>query len=249
MEEAFRFLPECASIRKRPVWNQFGACCPADCRIRCPPRELNVWLLSFFFAILPWVTACVKRKSHPTHPMQDEPEEEVGFQHKMSLEGNGMLRIDHQHVHRTTVTPLVVFGDKRVSPGYADSPMSKHSERNYTSKQMGDACEMLIASEMTLAGIPAARMPDNWPHYDVIAQPKGGGPPQRVSVKSRTFRRGASFVAYDKHSQFDWLAIVLLPGDGQTQRRTFIIPRHIADARSRKDGPKAKDSRLLLAAG
>ncbi|MCU1260145.1 MAG: hypothetical protein JWO80_3030, partial [Bryobacterales bacterium] len=30
--------------------------------------------------------------------MQDEPEGDAGFSHKMSLEeGNGMLGIDHQH--------------------------------------------------------------------------------------------------------------------------------------------------------
>jgi hypothetical protein len=40
---------------------------------------------------------------------------------------------------------------------------------------MGDACEMLVAAEMTLAGIPAIKMPDNWPCYDVIAQPRNGG--------------------------------------------------------------------------
>jgi hypothetical protein len=118
--------------------------------------------------------------------------------------------------------------------------MSNHSERNYTSKQMGDACEMLVAAELTLAGFPAAKMPDNWPHYDVVAQPKNGGPLQRISVKSRTFKRGASFVSYDRRSEFDWLAIVLLPGADQLERRVFIVPREIADARSRKDGPAAK---------
>jgi len=37
--------------------------------------------------------------------------------------------------------------------------------RKFTSKQMGDACEMLVAAELTLAGIPALKVPDNWPHY------------------------------------------------------------------------------------
>lgn len=84
--------------------------------------------------------------------------------------------------------------------------------RDYTSKQMGDACEMLIAAEVTLAGIPALKVPDNWPCYDVIAQPKGGGAPQRISVKSRTFKRGGdTFVDFNSKDQFDWLAIVLLP--------------------------------------
>jgi hypothetical protein len=30
---------------------------------------------------------------------------------------------------------------------------------------------MFIAADMTLAGVPARKMPDNWPYYDVVAQP------------------------------------------------------------------------------
>jgi hypothetical protein len=51
---------------------------------------------------------------------------------------------------------------------------------------MGNACEMLVAAELTLAGIPALKVPDNWPHYDVIAQPLGQLA-QRISVKSQTY--------------------------------------------------------------
>jgi len=119
----------------------------------------------------------------------------------------------------------------------------KNAERPFTSKQMGDACEMFVAAEMTLAGVPAMKMPDNWPCYDVIAQPTNGGPPQRVSVKSRTFKRGSgTFVTYKTADQFDWLAIVLLPGADQKTRRVFIVPRSIADSRSKQDGPTAKTS-------
>jgi hypothetical protein len=113
--------------------------------------------------------------------------------------------------------------------------------RDYTNKQMGDACEMLVAAEVTLAGVPALKVPDNWPCYDVIAQPKGGGSPQRISVRSRTFKRGGdTFVSYDAKDQFDWLAIVLLPGADQSNRRIFIVPRNIADARARRDKPTSK---------
>ena len=113
--------------------------------------------------------------------------------------------------------------------------------RDYTNKQMGDACEMLVAGEVTLAGVPALKMPDNWPCYDVIAQPKDGGPPQRISVKSRTFKRGGgTFVVYDSRDQFDWLAIVLLPGNGEPDRRIYLVPRNIADARARRDNPDSK---------
>ncbi|MCC6662073.1 MAG: hypothetical protein IT437_14450 [Phycisphaerales bacterium] len=115
------------------------------------------------------------------------------------------------------------------------------SNRPYTSKQMGDACEMLVAAELTLAGVPALKMPDNWPAYDVIAQPTGGGPPLRISVKSRTFKRGGdTFVTYNAHDEFDWLAIVLLPGAGILERRFFIVPRGVADAKSRRDKPTSK---------
>lgn len=110
-----------------------------------------------------------------------------------------------------------------------------------TPKQQGDACEMLIAGEMTLAGVPAMKMPDNWPCYDVIAQPRDGGAPQRISVKSRTFKRGGeTAVWYEVTDQFDWFAIVQLPGDDQKERRVFIVPRAIADARARRDKPTSK---------
>ena len=47
---------------------------------------------------------------------------------------------------------------------------------------------MIVAAELTLAGIPALKVPDNWPHYDVIAQPIGRTA-QHISVKARTFKR------------------------------------------------------------
>ena len=113
--------------------------------------------------------------------------------------------------------------------------------RPYTSKQMGDACEMLVASELTFAGVPAMKCPDNWPGYDVIAQPRNGSAPQSISVKSRTFKRGGStFVVYNVKDKFDWLAIVLLPGDGLLTRRIFVVPRNIADAKARKDRDSSK---------
>lgn len=109
---------------------------------------------------------------------------------------------------------------------------------------MGDACEMLVAAEMTLAGVPAMKMPDNWPCYDVIARPRGGGPPQRISVKARTFKRGGdTFADYWGKDQFDWLAIVLLPGGDQLTRRTFIVPRSVADARTPPRKTKEPDDR------
>lgn len=115
--------------------------------------------------------------------------------------------------------------------------------RKFTSKQMGDACEMLVAAELTLAGIPALKVPDNWPHYDVIAQPVGQSP-QRISVKSRTYKPGPAYVEYNDYDEFDWLAIVLIvPGDC-TNRSLYIVPRADADKCARKDKPTSKTARL-----
>jgi hypothetical protein len=108
---------------------------------------------------------------------------------------------------------------------------------------MGDACEMLVAAELTLAGIPALKVPDNWPHYDVIAQPMDR-PAQRISVKSRTLKSGAAYVEYNDFDQFDWLAIVLLDGGNCQSRSIYLVPRADADGLARKDKPTSKTAHL-----
>ena len=105
---------------------------------------------------------------------------------------------------------------------------------------MGDACEMLVAAELTLAGIPALKVPDNWPGYDIIAQPPGAKEPLKISVKSRTYKPGAAYIEYKTQDDFDWLVIVILPGNGETRRRFFVIPRAVADAKARKNKPGTK---------
>lgn len=108
---------------------------------------------------------------------------------------------------------------------------------------MGDACEMLVVAELTLAGVPAVKMPDNWPDYDVIALPKSNVVPLKISVKSRTFKHGRdAYVEYNiNDSSFDWMAIVILPSDkGEPdKRRVFIFPKTISDIRFRHNGRPA----------
>ena len=110
---------------------------------------------------------------------------------------------------------------------------------------MGDACEMLVAAELTLAGIPALKVPDNWPHYDVIAQP-ADQPAQRISVKSRTFKSGAAYVEYNDFDQFDWLAIVLLEGESCQSRLIYLVPREDADRLARTDKPTKDGASAIL---
>ena len=101
----------------------------------------------------------------------------------------------------------------------------------YTTKQMGDAGEMLVAAELTLRGIPAFIVPSHWPSYDVVAQPPGREL-QRISVKTRTFAKSGNFVGYNDDDQFDWLAIVILPAQEFERRRIFVIPYEVAQKRS-----------------
>jgi hypothetical protein len=111
--------------------------------------------------------------------------------------------------------------------------------RNYTTEQMADAGEMLVAVELTLAGVPSLRVPDLWPGYYVIAQPLGREP-ERISVKSRTFKPDLACVSYNEIDIFDWLAIVIFPGNTETQRRLSLIPRTLADAKARRDNLVSK---------
>jgi hypothetical protein len=115
--------------------------------------------------------------------------------------------------------------------------MQRH--KDCTAQELGNACEMLVAAELTLAGVPSLRVPDLWPSYYVIVQPSGRQP-QRISVKSRAFKPGPAYVSYDEADIFDWLAIVILPGNTETRRRLFSIPRTLADAKARRDKPMSK---------
>jgi hypothetical protein len=114
-----------------------------------------------------------------------------------------------------------------------------------TTKQRGDAGEYLVMAELNFAGVPALKVPDNWPGCDVIARPLDSRPLD-VSVKTRTFKP-ADYVAYRQADRFDFLALVLLPGNGLARRRIFLIPRLIADAKMKKDGPRAKTQEMYCA--
>src|ERR1700680_2086388 len=97
----------------------------------------------------------------------------------------------------------------------------------YTTKQMGDAAEMMVAANLTLCGVPSFTGPVNWPGYDVIAAPRNK-PSQRVSVKCR----GTSNINF-RPADFDWLAIVVI---NERPYRFFILPRDVAVKHSTETG-------------
>ena len=41
--------------------------------------------------------------------------------------------------------------------------------KDCTAQEMADACEMLVAAELTLAGVPSLRVPDLWRYYVIAA--------------------------------------------------------------------------------
>ncbi len=127
----------------------------------------------------------------------------------------------------------------RIEGGSRETRTGHPPSRPYTSKQMGDACEMVVAAELTLAGVPALKVPDNWPGYDVIAQP-WDRPAQRISVKARTYKNGAAYVGFNDYDLFDWLAIVLLPSGNFSERTIYVIPRAVAESSARRDRPTSK---------
>ena len=125
------------------------------------------------------------------------------------------------------------------------------TDRLYTTKQMGDAGEMLVAAELTLAGIPALTVPDNWPHYDIIAQPPPDWSgcstplPQRISVKTRTFSDDDRTISYNSTDEFDWLAIVILKQESKS-RSIFIVPSEIAEERCYKTSGSHRNRRFVI---
>src|SRR5215472_11738985 len=124
----------------------------------------------------------------------------------------------------------------------AIASLAEGVDKPHTTKQMGDAGEMLVAAELTLHGVPALTVPDFWPGCDVIAQPRGDSKPQRISVKTRTYSR--QIAGYNDIDEFDWLAVVVLPGPGLDHRRFFIVPRKVADRRAHlRDQHWRKDPR------
>jgi hypothetical protein len=113
---------------------------------------------------------------------------------------------------------------------------------------MGDAGEMLVAAELTLAGVPALKAPDFRPGYDVVAQPiEAGSKPLRISVKTRTTNGKANLIRYYDTEEFDWLAIVILPDNylDRDRRRFFILPRDIADNRAATTTHNGKPARCF----
>jgi hypothetical protein len=77
-----------------------------------------------------------------------------------------------------------------------------------TTKQRGDAAEHYVISMLGFNNIPAAKMPDNWPGYDLVAQRRNAAKPLRISVRFRTDGNYGPYARYKPHEPFDFIAVL-----------------------------------------
>jgi AcrR family transcriptional regulator len=129
------------------------------------------------------------------------------------------------HAYLRSAFPAQFAGPGASEAARAGEKTETPAIARYSGRLIGDACAMLVAAELTLAGVPALKAPDYWPGYNVIAQPRGRDP-QRVLVKSGTFLRGAASIGYSTLDVFDWLAFVIFVGE---TRRCFVVPRSVVE--------------------
>ncbi len=116
----------------------------------------------------------------------------------------------------------VQFGSTAAPPQFSGSgPIATmpHDE----CMRMDNACAMLVAGELTFAGVPAMKTTESWPGYNVLAQQPNGAP-QRISVRGLLAAFGKAMVFNCDPAQSDWVAVVLLPAAAPERRRIFIMP-------------------------
>src|SRR5690242_13111115 len=80
------------------------------------------------------------------------------------------------------------------------------------------------------ADVPSLKAPDNWPDYDVIAQPPGCAP-QRISVKGRRLPQTGKAFRIFENAAWDWFAAVVIDATDKSIR-CWMLPRYVALSRS-----------------
>jgi TetR/AcrR family transcriptional repressor of bet genes len=137
--------------------------------------------------------------------------QEIAFRQEADIDREGFRRRCQDYLRS-------VFPAQFGGTAGAAVPLPEH-----TAGAPGLGWAMLIAAEMTLAGVPALAVPRDWAAYDVIAQPPGRAA-QRVAVRLATPKPDGGWAGYENQAGFDWLAIIV-PG---AIRRVFIVPSHLA---------------------
>lgn len=112
---------------------------------------------------------------------------------------------------------------------------------NRTTKMLGDAGEHYALARFAFAGIPCAKMPDNWPEYDLVAEVEGKI--QRITVKTRSETASfskSSWFAVNADSEWDWKVCLICFATGEVSG--WVIPR--IEALTRSTGAKNSHQHL-----
>ncbi len=104
---------------------------------------------------------------------------------------------------------------------YLDSIFpTAHQDQSADGAHLAEACHMLVAAELGLAGAHVFRMPPGWPDYHLVVQRPG-----LVLQTIRVACPGA--IAYHDTDRFDVLAVVARPAS--KSRAIYAVPRAEAD--------------------
>lgn len=94
-------------------------------------------------------------------------------------------------------------------------------------KLLGDAGEHFALSQLSFAGLPSTKMPENWKGYDLAVETGSGL--ERVSVKTRseTLKWKANrWFNFDDRLVCEWIVFVFKPHKGPV--RAWVLPFSVA---------------------
>ena len=104
-----------------------------------------------------------------------------------------------------------------------------------TTKQLGDAGEYYALSQFIFAGKAAAKMPDNWPEYDIALD--FNGELKKVSVKTRMTKSSFSteHCKFNDNEAFNFLVLIFI---SSKDIRSWVIPADVAKKEGKKPSIK-----------
>ena len=93
-----------------------------------------------------------------------------------------------------------------------------------TTKMLGDAGEHYALSRFGFMGMPCAKMPENWPGYDLVLDTKNGLIKIGVKTRSQTpsFTKGSWF-GVDASSTAEWSVFIIKFNTGRI--RAWVVPQ------------------------
>jgi TetR/AcrR family transcriptional repressor of bet genes len=130
--------------------------------------------------------------------------------------------IDREAARRRCLAYLASIFPAQFAPG-AQVPGAPAPAVLPVAAPADDACRLLVAAEILLAGLHAVALPAGWPGAGVVARTADGALQCIAVVQARP---GALPGLATDAAHADWLAVVMQPAGAAGARRIFIIPRH-----------------------